>query len=88
MKLDKHNIKQILYIKNNCTVLEFVGYVNCVASHFAKDSMSFDEVVEILQEIVSDDDYHIRLQMVPPYPNAETHLCIINLVRPYKSIVS
>lgn len=78
MKFDRNQIEQVLYVKNDCSVLEFVGYLKTLARHFNLTPLTYDEVVQILRDISEEINPMIKLQMISPVTNAEKVLSIIS----------
>ena len=77
MKLDSNQIREILFAKNNCTALEFHGYLKLVAEHFGYDVLNYDEMVDILKQIASEDPSSTKLVIAAPVTHVQPELCII-----------
>lgn len=77
MKLDTNQIREILVVKNDCTVFEFLGYLSLVASHFGYEPLSRNELVSILNQLASEETPCIKLVIASPAACAQPELCII-----------
>ena len=59
MYLDAHQIREILFVKHNCTLQDFLYHIQTLREHFNFENTREDEILALLKEVEQDGEYRV-----------------------------
>lgn len=71
MRLDCNQIREILVVKHNCTLQDFMRHIQLLRGHFDFENTREDEVLELLKEVEQDGEFCISYGRVSKNTSVE-----------------
>jgi hypothetical protein len=59
MRLDANQIREILFVKHNCTLQDFMNHIQLLRGHFNFENTREDEILALLKEVEQDGEYRV-----------------------------